>query len=68
MAVEEVPDSTSGDTQKRTTSNPVEEPGHQHGLNVPGHRTGDQPDQEEAEGNNIDPSSAVKLANVSKDP
>lgn len=68
MTVKEIPDSTSRNTQKRTTSNPVEEPGHQHGLNVLRHSTGDQPDHEEAERNNVDPSSAVKLANVSKKP
>lgn len=66
MPVEEIPNSTSGNTQKRTTSNPIEEPGHQHGLNVLGHRTGNQPDQKEAERNNVDISSAVKLASVSE--
>ena len=49
MPVEEIPDSTTSDTEERTASNTVEEPTYKHGLDIPGHRTGNQPDQEEAE-------------------
>ena len=68
MTVEEIPNSTTSDTEERTTSNTVEEPTHKHGFDIPGHRTGNQPDHKEAERNDIDPSPAIELVKVSKLP
>lgn len=61
MTVEKVPDSTTGDTQKCTTGDTIEETTDDHGLDVLRHCTGDQPDQEECEGDDIDVSPTIEL-------
>lgn len=61
MTIEQVTNSAAGDTQKCTTGNTIEETADDHGLDVLRHCTGDQPDQEEGEGNDIDVSPAIEL-------
>lgn len=65
MAIEEISDSTTSNTEKCTSCNTIEEATYDHGLDVLGHRTGDQPDQEEAERDDIDVSPAIELTGVS---
>lgn len=65
MSIEQVANSASGHTEERTSRESVEEPAHEHGLNVLCHRAWDKPDEEQREGDDVDVSSAVELDKVS---
>ena len=64
MTIEEIPDSTTGNTEKCASCNTVEEATHDHGLDILGHRTRDQPNQEETEREDIDVSPAIELTGL----
>lgn len=64
MTIEEISDSTTGNTEKCASCNTVEEATHDHGLDVLGHRTRDQPYQEETEREDIDVSPAIELTGL----
>lgn len=61
VTVEEIPDSATGDTEKCTTGDTIEETTDDHGLNILCHCTGNQPNEEESEGDDIDVSPAIEL-------
>ena len=65
MSIEQISDSAAGNTQKCTSCQPVEEPTHEHGLDVLRHGAWDEPDQEQCKGDDVDVSTAIKLAQVS---
>lgn len=65
MSIEQISDSAAGNTQKCTSCQPVEEPTHEHGLNVLCHGAWNEPDQEQSEGDDVYVSTAIELVQVS---
>jgi len=61
MDIEEIADGTSSDGHEATPTHPVEESGDQHGLDIPGYRTGDKPNYETGPGSKVDRSSTKEL-------
>lgn len=49
MSIEEVPNGTTGNTEKRASCQPIEKPTHKHGLDVLCYSAWNEPDQEEKE-------------------
>lgn len=65
MTGEEVSNSTTSHTEKRTSSQSVEEPADQHRLSILGHSTWNQPYQEDGERDYVDISASVELVKPS---
>lgn len=65
MTGEEVSNSATSHTEKRTSSQSVEEPADQHRLSILGHSTWNQPYQEDGERDYVDISASVELVKPS---
>jgi hypothetical protein len=65
FGLETVCHGASCDCEKSTSSDAVEEAAHQQGLDVLGHGAGNEPDEEEEEGGNVDRPATVELDKLS---
>ena len=64
MASKEITDSTTRNTKKGTTRDPIEETSYDHRLGILSHSTRDQPNQEKGERDDVDIPSAIELRQI----
>lgn len=65
MSIKQITHSATSNTEECTACQSIEEAAHDHGLDVLRHCAGNEPDQEQRKGNNVDFPSAIELSIVS---
>lgn len=66
MSIKQITHSAASNTEECTSCQSIEEAAYDHGLNVLRHCAGNEPDQEQRKGDDVDIPSAIELFIVSR--